>query len=225
MRIAEIGGALRRVLGERADALGRELGFERRRRKLSGARFVQALVFGWLADPNATLGTLAGVAGQRGAAISPQGLAQRFGPPAGDLRERVLAEAVRVVVAGAPAAVPLLRRFSAVVIQDSTTLPLPGALAERRPGCGDATTPARGSATLKLRVRLDALSGRLDGPVPHAGRVHDRAALWPGGPLPPGARWLADLGYFKLGWRAELARGGACWISHRRRLRHAQLEQ
>jgi hypothetical protein len=213
MRITELGGALRRVLDERADALGREVGFERRRRKLSGGRFVRALVFGWLADPDATLGTLAGVAGQQGAPVSPQGLAQRFGRAAGDLLERVLAEAVRVVVAGAPAAVPLLRRFSAVVIQDSTALPLPGALAERWPGCGNASTPARASAALKLQVRLDALSGRLDGPVPHPGRTHDRAAPWPGGPVPAGALWLADLGYFKLGWFAELARGGAFWLS------------
>ena len=81
MTITEVGAALRRVLGERADALAREVGFVRRQRKLSGSRFVRALVFGWLAEPEATLGVLAGVAGQQGAAISRQGLAQRFGRP------------------------------------------------------------------------------------------------------------------------------------------------
>ena len=61
MRRAEIGGALRRVRDERADALGREVGLERRRRKLSGGRCVRALVSGWLAAPDATPGLLAGV--------------------------------------------------------------------------------------------------------------------------------------------------------------------
>ena len=213
MTITEVGAALRRVLGERADALAREVGFVRRQRKLSGSRFVRALVFGWLAEPEATLGVLAGVAGQQGAAISRQGLAQRFGRSASELLERVLAEAVRVVVRGEAVAVPLLQRFGAVVIQDSTAIHLPSALAEEWPGCGNASTPARRSATLKLQVRLDVLTGALGGPMPHAGRTHDRAAPWPEGEIAAGTLWLADLGYFRLGWFAALDAARAWWLS------------
>jgi hypothetical protein len=45
------------------DQLARETGFVRRTSKLSGAHFVQALVLGWLNNPNATLQQLAQMVG------------------------------------------------------------------------------------------------------------------------------------------------------------------
>jgi hypothetical protein len=42
-----------------ADSLARATGFVQRRSKLTGAAFAQALVFGWLANPQASLTDLA----------------------------------------------------------------------------------------------------------------------------------------------------------------------
>ena len=61
-----------------ADAAARETGFVQRQSKMGGAGFVQALVFGWMGNPEATLEQLAQSAAAVGVEISPQGLDQRF---------------------------------------------------------------------------------------------------------------------------------------------------
>jgi hypothetical protein len=211
--IADVAGALRAVLTSAADAAAEATGFVRRRSKVSGSVFAQALVFGWLANPRAGLDELARTSAAVGVPVSPQGLDQRFTPAAAACLERTLAAAVGAVVAADPVAVPILARFTGVYVQDSTTVGLPAALAERWPGCGNASTPAATSAALKLQVRLELASGTLDGPVPHAGRVHDRAAPAVGAPLPRGALRLADLGYFSLDALGALDADGVFWLS------------
>ncbi len=53
--IAELGTVLQQLLIADADQFGRDSGFIKRQRKLSGASFVQSLVFGWQANPKASL--------------------------------------------------------------------------------------------------------------------------------------------------------------------------
>ena len=67
------------VLGPLAARAARATGLVQRASKLTGARFVQTLVFGWLAQPTARLSQLAQTAATLGVAISAQGLAGRFG--------------------------------------------------------------------------------------------------------------------------------------------------
>jgi hypothetical protein len=109
-------------------------------------------------------------------------------------------------------AVPLLRRFAAVAVQDCTTLALPAALAAAWPGCGGGPAGA-GAAAMKLGVRLDLASGRLEGPYVEAGRADDRAVLATAAPLPPGALRLADLGFFRLDELADQGAQGIHWLS------------
>lgn len=212
LTIADVAAALRTVLTSTAERVARETGFLQRRSKLSGARFVQTVVFGWLANPDASLGELAQTAAALGHPVSPQAVAQRFTPEAVACLEEVLAEAVSTLVAAEPVAIPLLGRFSGVYVQDSTSLPLPGALAEHWPGCG-GSTPGAGQASLKLQVRLDLRSGALAGPALEAGRAQDRASPLQTAPLPAGALRLADLGYFSLEVLADLAAEGVYWLS------------
>src|SRR6478672_7089664 len=49
--IPQVAGALREVLGPVAERAARATGFVRRASTLTGGRFVQALVFGWLGRP------------------------------------------------------------------------------------------------------------------------------------------------------------------------------
>ena len=63
--IAPVAAALRHGRGPLADAAARASGVTRRTSKLTGARFVQTLVFGWLARPRAGLDRLS----QRGQQI------------------------------------------------------------------------------------------------------------------------------------------------------------
>ena len=71
---------LQKLLIEDARRLGRASGFIQRQRKLTGASFVPALVFGWLANPQASL-ELCQSARVCGVEISPQGLQERLNSP------------------------------------------------------------------------------------------------------------------------------------------------
>jgi hypothetical protein len=210
--IPQVAGVLREVLGPVAERAARATGFVQRASKLTGACFVQTLVFGWLAWPQARLAQLAQMAAALGVPISAQALDERFGVASADCLREVLEAAVRVVLGADPAAVPLLGRFAAVAVQDCTTVVLPSALAAAWPGCGGGPA-GEGAAAMKLGVRLDLASGRLEGPYVEAGRADDRAVLATAAPLPPGALRLADLGFFRLDELAEQGARGVYWLS------------
>jgi hypothetical protein len=112
--IPQVAQALRTVLTRVANRAARATRLVQRRSKLSGAKFVQTLVFGWLANPAATSEELAQTAATLGVKITAQGLEPRFTERAAQGVERVLQAAVQQVIAAAPVAIPLLQRFSAI---------------------------------------------------------------------------------------------------------------
>jgi hypothetical protein len=211
--IPKLSRTLTEVLTERAEELAVASGFVRRHSKLSGSVFVQTVVFGWLGTPLAGIGQLSRMAGALGVRISPQGLEQRFTKVAATYLQQVLAAGVNRLIASEPAAVPLLRRFTGVYVQDSTTVRLPDELAAEWPGCGNSKAPDDASASLKLQVRLELTRGELAGPEPHAGRASDRATVDVGASMPAGALFIADLGYFSLPHLAALGTAGVYWLS------------
>jgi hypothetical protein len=99
--VSQLAQTLQTVFTTTADAAARATGF------------VQALVFGWLAYPHASIAALAQAAAVVGVAISPQGVDQRFSEAAAAFLEEVLGAAVQAVIAAEPVAIPLLQRFSA----------------------------------------------------------------------------------------------------------------
>ncbi len=195
--IPQVAAAMHTVLTATADTAARATRFVQRASKLGGASFTQTLVFGWLANPQATLDELAQTAATVGVPITAQGLDQRFTPTAAACLQQVLAAAVDTVLMADPVAVPSLQRFTGVYLQDSTTITLPDAVADLWPGCGGSTTEGT-QAAVKCQVRLDLTRGALAGPVLQAGRAHDRAAAPFASPLPAGALRVADLGFFDL---------------------------
>ena len=195
--VAQVCTALRTVLTTAADTAAWRSGFVRRDSPLSGARFVQTLVFGFLRQPQASLSALACTAAQLGAPVSPQALDQRLGARAARCLEQVLHAATHALVTAEPAAVPLLARFAAVWVHDSTTVALPDALAAVWPGCG-GRVPQGTQAAVKLQVGLDVCRGQLQGPALQAGRASDQASPLVDAPGPPGSLHLNDLGYFRL---------------------------
>lgn len=209
--IADIAERMEIVLTSAADTHARVTGFLQRRSKLTGALFVKALVLGWLHNPMASLESLSQTAASLGVKISPQGLDQRFSRQGAALLKEVLSAAVGQLVAANPVAIPILRRFTAVILQDSSTITLPGTLADIWPGCGGNAD--QGSAALKIQVQLDISSGTLYGPSLQDGRSQDRSSPLQRAPLPPGALRLADLGYFSLDVLRDLDSQGAFFLS------------
>jgi len=72
--IAYLTETVQRIVGEEADQLAREVGFIQRERVLGGADFVQALLFGWLQEPEIAYDGLAQVLGRREVSITASGL-------------------------------------------------------------------------------------------------------------------------------------------------------
>jgi DDE family transposase len=205
--VPSLAAALQTLLTDVAEKAAAASGFIRRRRKITGAGFVQSLVLGWMADPKAKIEDLAAPLG-----VTDQSLQERFNDRAVDRLRRVLAAAMGYLFEARPEAIPLLRRFTAVAIDDSTAVALPAALAGEYPGCGGSEADA-GRAGLKVLARLEAIAGRLELTEPKPAKASDRALHTALSPLPPGSLRLADLGSFDLARMAADTAAGVHWIS------------
>jgi hypothetical protein len=202
--IPSLADTLHTVLEEEASALARETGFIQRERQLSGADFAQTLIFGWLQEPEVTLGGLTQIAQRRDVTISAGGLCQRFSEEAATFLRRLLARLTQVRLEGEAARVALLKRFTAVIVEDSSYLSVPEEVA----ACwaGEAEQPESRADLLKLFVRWDVLSGTLHGPLLTPGRQADGRSPLDEEELPAGSLYLADLGFFGLERLRQLAR-------------------
>jgi hypothetical protein len=190
------------VLEERAKVVARETGCVQRQVKFNGATLLQTVVFGWLQHPAASLESLASTAAIRAVSVTDTAIHKRFTPQCARFLHRMLEEISQVVVlADQDVPLALVRRFRTVVIEDSSSIALPDALAEQWRGCGG--NQAHTAAAVKLHVRWDLKRGRLWGPALTAGRASDHSSPWADEALPPKSLYCSDLGYFHLGRLAQ----------------------
>jgi transposase InsO family protein len=203
--------ALQGLLTDTAERLARETGFVQRRRKLTGATFAQALVFAFLADARASGSRIQATVAAVGPDIARQSLEARYTPRCAAFLKRLLAAAVAEMI-GSPVAIPLLDRFTAVEVLDSSVVALPPELAGAYRGGRSGTT--RGEpASVKLTVALDLKTGALRGPELADGRSADLAAAAAQADPVRGGLQLADLSYFSLEKFARWGGAGAYWLS------------
>src|SRR5262245_55579279 len=121
----QLADALQTLFTTDADQAAQDSGMIQRRRKLTGAQFVQALVFHWLENPTATIEEII-----EDLDLSQAAFNERFNVRAADCLRRVLEKALNLLFAARPEAIPLLRRFATVSIEDVTIVGLPAELAE-----------------------------------------------------------------------------------------------
>ena len=211
--IPQIAHTMQVILSDTAHTLGGTSGFVQRKSKLGGAELAQTLVFGWLANPQASLEELAQVALALEVSISAQGLEQRLGATAALCLQQVLTAAVQQVVQAQPVDCQVWQRFSGIYVQDSTTISLPAALAEVWAGCGGGQTPGDGSAALKVQVQWELRRGQLSAVQLQSGLTADRAAVGWLADLPAEALGLSDLGYFSLDRLQAQSQRGSFWLT------------
>ncbi len=190
--IPEYEELLRELLTERADALAKATGFVKRERKVSGARFAQAVVFGRLADGAGTRRQLQHSAGQVGLEISVQGLDQRFTERAVLFMRALLEEGLRRLVTR-ETETAVLARFKGVYVTDCTRVEWPG-------------------EAVKVGVRLELQRGGIEACLSDMLR-HDQATAVADAVLPRGALHLGDLGFFKLARFKAWSAAGVYWLS------------
>lgn len=195
--VAYVEQQLRQVLERRADELARETNCIVRQRKLKGSDLAQTLVFGFQQHPHASLEQLASTAQVRGVALTDTAIDKRFNQGGADFLHARLEEMSAVVVQAAQAVpLKLLKRFSAVICEDSSTITLPDELAEIWQGCGG--NQAHTAAAVKVHTRWDLTRGRLWGPKLTAGRTADRSSPFNGESVRANSLYIADLGYFSV---------------------------
>lgn len=203
--IPQLSQILQKLLIEDANRIGRESGFIQRQRKLSGSSFANALIFGWQANPQASLEELCQSARVCDVTISPQGLQERLNSPqANDFLRQLLLKGVSYLVQAESQRTDLLTTFSGVYIQDSSKIHLPSCLNTIWQG------NKKEDATLKIQAVLDYQHGTFDLSLA-SGRDHDCPLQTV--ELPQGSLRLADLGYFKIQVFKELDENEVSWVS------------
>ena len=109
-----------------------------------------------------------------------------------------------------------LQQFSAVFLEDGSTISLPSALQSVWKGCGgSASSPgkdAKTQAALKVTLRWDLLHGQLHGPYAQEGRRHELTSLLHAQQMPVGSVWIADLGYWTLKWLHKISKQGVFFL-------------
>src|SRR5438874_11037442 len=135
--VAYVEQQLQQILQERANALAKETGCVIRVTKFTGAALLQTLVFGFQQHPDASLEQLASTAQLGNVSVSDTAVHERFTESCAQFLHQVLEEMTSVVIQAAQdVPIKLLRRFSAVVLEDSSSIALPDELAEVWRGCG-----------------------------------------------------------------------------------------
>lgn len=206
--IAELAQILQDLLMKESKRLGQESGFIQRERKFDGASFAQTLIFGWQANPNASLEELCQSAEQAGVRISSQGLHERLNSPlASEFMRQVLAKGLSYLVESAGLRGNFLERFQGVYLQDSSIISLPDALQEIWRGCGNQQSK---KAALKIQTVLDYQRGALTFRLVEA--YHNDNPLQTTD-LPKGSLRLADIGYFKIPIFKQFNIEGVHWLS------------
>lgn len=209
--LPKVSASLHALLGTMAEEVNRTHPVVRRRRKFTPATLAQTFLLGFLAKPRASDAELARMAVQRGFKVTAQAIEQRHSAAAADFFEALFRRATQEVVRSRPALAPLLRRFAAVLILDSTAITLPDALRTRFPGCGGSH--GNNQAALKFQVQWDLVLGGLDAIAVEPGRDCDNKTTLQQAPLPPGSLRITDLGYFDTEVFERLDRDGVYWLS------------
>lgn len=194
--VGKVGVALQHLFGAAVEQAAQDSGVIVRQRKFTAVSLARTFVLGFLQKPDATDEDLAQMAAQCGAAVTPQSIEQRHTPPLENFLKRLFEQGTKLIVGSQKALAPILERFSAVTLLDSTTITLPDERRDEYPGCGGSY--GGGAAAMKLQTEWDLRSGALRQVQIEPGRSPDGATTRQQARHGKGALRIADLGYFNL---------------------------
>lgn len=182
------------LFGPLAQRAAHESGVIVRQRKFTPMSLAQTFVLGFLQKPNASDEELAQIAVQAGTVVTPQAIDQRQTLKLAAFLEELFRQAVRVVVQAERVLAPILKRFAAVTILDSTVIGLPDSQSQRFAGCGGRC--GSGLAAMKLQTELDLRSGAIAHVGVESGRSADSSTPRQHVRRQKGTLRVTDLGYF-----------------------------
>ena len=194
LTIQSMGEMIHKFFHEGVEKVAKETKFVQRVSKLTGIKFVQALVFHSLEKPMMTLSSLTQSCLDLGVSISEQGLDERINEQSVAFLQRLFAQAVQRWQAREPLPVGLLEQFTSVYLVDSSQISLPASMAGLFPGAGGSASPA----SLKIQLVFDYLHGHLAQVEFASGCEPDQGYRGHHAWFAPGVLLLMDLGYFVL---------------------------
>jgi hypothetical protein len=198
------------LFSSEADRVARETGFIQRERGYGGAEFVRTLVFGWIDDKDAPIEEFAEQLGVTASAVQ-----QRLTERCVNMMRCLLECACTFLMAAQPEhreLTELTKRFSAIYVEDCTSIPLLESLSHLFPGCGGAEA-GQGAAGCKALVRMEVTSGALSVLKWDRARENDLNLSRSAGDVPAGSLSLADLGFWCPQRLNHFTRQGISWIS------------
>jgi len=204
---------LRPLFTQQARQLARETGFVQRRSPIDGAAFAQALVFGFLDEPDASYTDLQHVLACQKIVVSPQAVEERMTERASRFLHRLAEALLTMVLVGQSCSLEVLAGFAGVYLQDGTVIDLPDDLQAYWRGCGGRTGTG-GEAGVRVQARLELQSGQLEGPWLQNARADERsgAASLEERPLPVGSLSVTDTGLQTLARMQVQNETGRYWL-------------
>ena len=205
MQFTKLESAFRRLFGVWARETFDEYQVIVRQRRFDAQTLMATFVLGLLANPRARDKDLASTAAKLGVPVSPQAIRNRLTERFARSLELMFRKTVTCVIGAHQSLAPLLERFTAVILLDSTTISLPPSQRDRYPGCGGREKD-HGASSLKLQTEFDLRSGAITHLQIEAGKSPDVATSRQFAPIRPGSLRISDLGYFRLDALARIAK-------------------
>jgi hypothetical protein len=206
--IGTVSANLQACLNEELDQLARDCQVVVRKRIFTGRTLLLMIVGTLLRKPDACWADFHHTAAQLGLDVSQTAVEKRFtaGQPLVDFFRKTLETALQKSVAAQPDTASLFQRFTAVLLGDASTIPLPDELADLFPGCGGSEGTSR--AALKLQVLWDLKTGKLAGLFVEPGKASDAKSPITQAEIETGHLLVFDLGYFDLDrlWEVDVAK-------------------
>jgi DDE family transposase len=196
MSVTQVMEQYQSILEEEIHTIAYESGAVKRKGKLDVVTFAQMMIFGFWQDPDQRLSGLAQIGGRREVYVTESAISQRFTSECADMFHKILQRLAEVELESEKVDIPLLKQFSAVIVEDSTTITLPAVVAEVWKGCGEGKSTS--SAAVKAFVRWNVLNGELHGPRLTNGRTNDHKSPFKIEELPEKSLYIADLGFFAI---------------------------
>ena len=205
MSVTQVMEQYQSILEEEVHEIAWETGAVKRKGKIDAATFVQMIIFGFWQDPELRLSGLAQIGGRRGVQVTESAISQRFSPECAMMFLKILQKLAAVRLESEKVDIALFKDFSAVIVEDSTSILLPAELADIWQGCGG--NEAMSEAMVKAFVQWNVLTGELLGTRLTDGRMNDHKSPFEEEELPEGSLYIADLGFFGIERLCTIARG------------------
>ncbi len=209
MDTSRLSAKLQRFFLREAEITGEVTFFVRRASKLSASLMLRGLVFGWLANPLASLNDLAAFFQDHLAvSVTAQGLHARIHRATVAFFKSMCQAALMDLSQTVQVPIPVLRQFSEVNLTDSTGISLPACLKKRWPGSGGKASPAG----LKIQLVFEFLTGTFKKVWVTNGITPDQAITRHISGIRRGSLNLFDLAYFSIARLRAIRDKGAFFL-------------